>query len=92
MQQLYDKVIQRLHGVLDQPVEPPDESSEVANDPQLLVHLKSQANAAEAAGDEVAASRYHLERCTVAATDPQVSLVMTASLPVHACTQMCQLQ
>lgn len=90
MQQLYDKVVQRLHGVLDQPEEPPGTPTEVMNAPQLLTHLKAQADAAEAAGDEMAASRYHLERCTVAATDPQVILVITASFPLQPCTQMCQ--
>lgn len=59
--------------MLDQYEEPPGEASVVVHAPKLLAHLKAQADAAEAAGDEVAASRYHLERCTVAATDPQVN-------------------
>ena len=72
MQQLYDKAVRSLHTALDEPEGLQGRLAEVDSAPPLLVVLKTQADGAEAAGDVVAASRYHLERCTVAPTDMQV--------------------
>ncbi|KAK9842119.1 hypothetical protein WJX84_010870 [Apatococcus fuscideae] len=92
VQQLYDTVIQTLHTVLDQPEASPGRTDVITNTFQLLAHLQAQADGAEAAGDVVAASRYHLERCTIAPTNLQVWLdygLMSARHSNHGRAQQC---
>ncbi|KAK9838940.1 hypothetical protein WJX74_006331 [Apatococcus lobatus] len=85
VQQLYDTVIQTLHTVLDQPEASPGRTDVITNTFQLLAHLQAQADGAEAAGDVVAASRYHLERCTIAPTNLQAACMLLDQLCLGSC-------
>ncbi len=71
-QALFDSILEGVHETLEDDTETARARASI-NDGELLHQLRMQAEGAEAAQDMAAAARYHLERCTSASDDVQVT-------------------